>query len=40
MQDPDLIAIFVAPLETAGISYLVSGAVATAVYGEPRNTLS
>ncbi len=39
MQDPDLIAIFVAPLEAAGIPYLVSGAVATAIYGEPRNTL-
>jgi len=39
MQDPDLIALFVAPLETAGIPYLVSGAVATAIYGEPRNTL-
>ena len=39
MQDPDLIAIFVAPLELAGIPYLVSGSVATAIYGEPRNTL-
>jgi len=39
MQDPDLIAIFVLPLETAGIPYLVSGSVATAIYGEPRNTL-
>ena len=39
MQDPDLIAIFVAPLEAAGIPYLVSGSVATAIYGEPRNTL-
>jgi hypothetical protein len=39
MQDPDLIAIFVAPLEVAGVPYLVSGSVATAIYGEPRNTL-
>jgi hypothetical protein len=39
MHDPDLIALFVAPLEAAGISYLVSGSVATAIYGEPRNTL-
>ncbi len=39
MQDPDLIALFVAPLEKAGIPYLVSGSVATAIYGEPRNTL-
>jgi hypothetical protein len=39
MQDPDLIALFVAPLEAAGIPYLVSGSVATAIYGEPRNTL-
>lgn len=39
MHDPDLITLFVMPLETAGISYLVSGSVATAIYGEPRNTL-
>ncbi len=39
MHDPDLIALFVVPLETAGIPYLVSGSVATAIYGEPRNTL-
>jgi hypothetical protein len=39
MHDPDLIALFVGPLETAGIPYLVSGSVATAIYGEPRNTL-
>lgn len=39
MQDPDLIALFVIPLEMAGIPYLVSGSVATAIYGEPRNTL-
>lgn len=39
MQDPDLIALFVAPLEKAQIPYLVSGSVASAIYGEPRNTL-
>ncbi|MCF7675616.1 MAG: hypothetical protein K9N23_21040 [Akkermansiaceae bacterium] len=39
MQDPDLIGIFVMPFERAGIPYLVSGSVATAIFGEPRNTL-
>ncbi|MBC7981018.1 MAG: hypothetical protein H7Y36_10695 [Armatimonadetes bacterium] len=39
MQDPDLIQLFVAPLELAGIEYMITGSVATAVYGEPRNTL-
>ncbi len=39
MRDPDLIDLFVIPLERAGISYLISGSVATAVFGEPRNTL-
>jgi hypothetical protein len=38
--DPDLIRLFVAPLENAGIgSYMVSGSVASIEYGEPRATL-
>jgi hypothetical protein len=39
MLDPDLIGTFVMPLERAGITYMVSGSVATAILGEPRNTL-
>jgi len=39
MQDPDFIALFVAPLEAAGISYMITGSVASSIYGEPRNTL-
>lgn len=39
MQDPDLIALFVAPLEKAGIRYIIAGSVASSIYGEPRNTL-
>lgn len=38
--EPDLISLFVAPLENAGISrYMVSGSVASIEYGEPRATL-
>lgn len=38
--EPDLIRLFVAPLEEAGISsYMVSGSVASIEYGEPRATL-
>lgn len=39
MQDPDFIRLFVAPLETAGITYMITGSVASSIYGEPRNTL-
>lgn len=39
MQDPDFISIFVAPLENAGIRYIITGSVASSIYGEPRNTL-
>jgi len=39
MQDPDFIALFVAPLEAAGITYMITGSVASSIYGEPRNTL-
>jgi hypothetical protein len=39
MQDPDFIALFVAPLEAAGIRYMITGSVASSIYGEPRNTL-
>lgn len=39
MQDPDFISLFVAPLERSGIRYLITGSVASSIYGEPRNTL-
>jgi hypothetical protein len=39
MQDPDFISLFVAPLEKAGIRYMIAGSVASSIYGEPRNTL-
>ena len=39
MQDPDFISLFVAPLEEAGIRYMIAGSVASSIYGEPRNTL-
>jgi hypothetical protein len=39
MQDPDFISLFVAPLEGAGINYMITGSVASSIYGEPRNTL-
>jgi hypothetical protein len=39
MQDPDLITLFVAPLEKAGIRYMITGSIASSIYGEPRNTL-
>jgi len=39
MQDPDFIVLFVAPLEAAGITYMITGSVASSIYGEPRNTL-
>lgn len=39
MQDPDLIELFVRPLEQAGVEYMISGSVASSIYGEPRATL-
>jgi hypothetical protein len=38
MPEPDLIELFVQPLNQAGIRYLVSGSVASTLYGEPRVT--
>lgn len=38
MPEPDLIELFVGPLASAGIRYLVSGSVAAMLYGEPRVT--
>jgi hypothetical protein len=38
MTAPDLITLFVAPLNELGVPYMVTGAVAAVVYGEPRFT--
>ena len=38
MIDESLIALFVRPLNVLGISYLVTGGVASVIYGEPRFT--
>lgn len=38
MLEPDLIELFVQPLNQRGIRYLVSGSVAAMLYGEPRVT--
>lgn len=36
---PELVPLFALPLGRAGLGYMVTGAVAAAVYGEPRLTL-
>jgi len=38
VEFPDLIRLFIGPLERLGIRYFVTGGVATVVYGEPRFT--
>lgn len=38
MQEPSLIHTFIAPLERAGLEYMISGSVATSLLGEPRFT--
>lgn len=38
MREPDLIELFVAPLQPQGVRYLISGSVAAMLYGEPRVT--
>ncbi|MBA4148612.1 MAG: hypothetical protein H0X66_10910 [Verrucomicrobia bacterium] len=38
MHEPDLIELFVEPLNRAGFKYFVSGSVAAMIYGEPRVT--
>ncbi len=38
MLDPELIELFVGPLQSAGIRYFISGSVAAMLYGEPRVT--
>ncbi|HEX4936431.1 MAG TPA: hypothetical protein VFV33_24790 [Gemmatimonadaceae bacterium] len=36
---PSLVSLFVAPLNRAGIEYMVTGGVASVIYGHPRLTL-
>ncbi|HQQ77175.1 MAG TPA: hypothetical protein PLB01_07450 [Thermoanaerobaculia bacterium] len=38
MPDADLIDLFVAPLNRAGLTYMVTGSVASMLYAEPRFT--
>ena len=38
MSSPDLISLFIAPLNRLGVPYMVTGAVAAIIYGEPRLT--
>jgi hypothetical protein len=38
VTDPDLVGLFIAPLERAGVTYMVTGGVASVVYGDPRFT--
>jgi hypothetical protein len=38
MPEPDLLTIFLNPLNELGVRYAITGAVATTIYGEPRLT--
>ena len=38
MTDPDLIGLFIQPFETLGLSYMITGGVASVIYGDPRFT--
>ena len=38
MSDPDLIGLFVEPLDAIGVSYMITGGVASVIYGDPRFT--
>lgn len=38
MQSLEIFCVFAEPLESAGISYMITGSVACIVYGEPRMT--
>lgn len=39
MHEPDLLELFAAPLNSAGIGYMITGSVASTHYGQPRVTL-
>lgn len=38
MTDPDLIRLFIGPLEELEIPYMITGGVASVIYGDPRFT--
>lgn len=38
MTDPDLIGLFVEPLESIGVSYMITDGAASVIYGDPRFT--
>lgn len=38
MSEPDLVGLFVAPLERLGLRYMITGGVASVIYGDPRFT--
>lgn len=38
MPDPDLVELFVEPLDRLGLTYMVTGSVASMLYAEPRFT--
>lgn len=38
MTDPDLVGLFIEPLETLGLWYMITGGVASVIYGDPRFT--
>jgi hypothetical protein len=38
VEQPDLLGLFVSPLNELGLTYMITGAVAAVVYGEPRMT--
>jgi hypothetical protein len=40
VTDPDLIGLFVEPLEAIGVSYMITGGVASVIYGDPSSPVT
>jgi len=38
VTEPDLVGLFVVPLESLGFDYMITGGVASVIYGDPRFT--
>lgn len=38
MVEPDFIRLFIEPLEKLGVQYMITGGVASVIYGDPRFT--